>query len=304
MSERQSVLQGMKIGFMGKGGAGKSTCLALFAQAMRARGYDVCVLDTDSTNEGLHLALGIDRPPRSLIDLFGGMVFLGGRVTCPADDPTVLEDADVALEQLPAESFAESESGIVFLAAGKLADFGVGAGCDGPMVKIARDLVVRRNGRPMTMLVDLKAGIEDTSRGVIIGMDDVIVVCDPSTAGLGVARSMTRLVDDLNRGAAPATSHIESDELADLCRQLFRDARLRRVETVLNKVPDDETETYMRQVLADAGIDPLAALRETAGIRQAWLRGQPLPHDGLTPAVNEALDRLESCAEADGALTT
>jgi len=61
-------LAGKKIGILGKGGSGKSTITVLLAKALRKHGYDVCVLDADSANIGLHQALGIDKPPASLID--------------------------------------------------------------------------------------------------------------------------------------------------------------------------------------------------------------------------------------------
>jgi CO dehydrogenase nickel-insertion accessory protein CooC1 len=296
MKDRAMTLRGRKIGLIGKGGAGKSTCITLLAQAMRQRGHAVCVLDTDSTNLGLHAALGIDRPPRSLIDHFGGMVFQGGKVTCPADDPTVLADPIVDLESLPGRYVAESDAGVVLLTVGKLSDFGVGAGCDGPMVKIARDLVVRRGGEPMTMLVDLKAGIEDTSRGVITGMSDVIVVCDPSAAALGIAQAMKRVVEDLHRGAEPATAHIESAAMAELARQLFRQSRLKRVEVILNNVPDPQTATYMTRKLARLDMEPIAVLHESPALRQAWLRGEPLPCDGLSDALAGVVTRMEAGA--------
>lgn len=302
MSASDSVWTGKKIGFIGKGGAGKSTTLALFALALRRRGHDVCVLDTDSTNEGLHAALGIASPPRPLIDHFGGMVFQGGKVTCPADDPTLLEQANPELNDLPDECVAENEAGVVFMTAGKLIDFGVGAGCDGPLVKIARDLVVRRNGAPMTLLVDLKAGIEDTSRGVMVGMDEIVVVCDPTTAGLGVARCMRQLINDLEHGAEPATRHIESPELAALARELFKRSRLNRMAVILNRVPDSSTEQYMRGVLNNWGIEAIGCLPDVPALREAWLRGTPLPMDEAIDApVNQVIDACIGETTATGA---
>lgn len=302
MSASDSVLAGKKIGFIGKGGAGKSTTLALLALALRRRGHDVCVLDTDSTNEGLHGALGIADPPRPLIDHFGGMVFQGGKVTCPADDPTLLEQADIELDDVPAECVAENETGIVFMTAGKLIDFGVGAGCDGPLVKIARDLMVRRNGRPMTMLVDLKAGIEDTSRGVMVGMDEIVVVCDPTTAGLGVARCMRQLMADLEHGAEPATRHIESPELAALARELFEQSRLNRMTVLLNRVPDNSTEQYMRSVLRNWGIEAIGCLPDVLSIREAALRGTALSMDEqIGAAIHQVIDAWREETTATGA---
>ena len=78
------------MGVFGKGGSGKSTFVALLAQVLQEKGYEVCVVDADSTNEGMSQALGVELSPRPLIDYYGGMVFGGGAVTCPVDDPTRL----------------------------------------------------------------------------------------------------------------------------------------------------------------------------------------------------------------------
>jgi CO dehydrogenase nickel-insertion accessory protein CooC1 len=301
MTDGNMPTAGVKIGFIGKGGAGKSTCLILIARALARRGHDVCVLDTDSTNEGLHRALGIDQPPRPLIERFGGMVFQGGRVTCPADDPTLVDEATVDLNDLEPDYAVRSPDGIVYLSTGKLGDFGVGAGCDGPLVKIARDLQVHRGDQPVTMLIDLKAGLEDTSRGVIVGMDRAIVVCDPSAAGIGVARSMVRLFDDLRRGAEPATSHMEQPELAQLARELFKQSRLQNVDVLVNRASDLTMQAYVREALSAAGIEPITVLPDVPAIREAWLYGRALPSSQVSQALNRALDHLESGRGAAGA---
>ena len=83
MTEKKKTLAGKRIGVFGKGGCGKSTAVVLLARALKDRGYEICVLDADSTNIGLDQALGLDKFPESLIDYFGGMVFSGGAVTCP-----------------------------------------------------------------------------------------------------------------------------------------------------------------------------------------------------------------------------
>jgi CO dehydrogenase nickel-insertion accessory protein CooC1 len=139
-------LSGLRLGFFGKGGAGKSTVTVLLARELHARGYSVLVLDADSTNVGLAAALGIGREPDWLLDYFGGMVFSGGAVTCPVDDPTPLPGATLSLEGLPARYVGTSPEGIRLLLAGKLGPLGPGAGCDGPIAKIARDLRVTDMG--------------------------------------------------------------------------------------------------------------------------------------------------------------
>ena len=53
MEGSRKALGGKRIGLFGRGGAEKSTVVVLFAKVLRGYGYEVCVLDADSTNLGL-----------------------------------------------------------------------------------------------------------------------------------------------------------------------------------------------------------------------------------------------------------
>jgi len=154
MVEGERTLAGERIGVFGKGGSGKTTTSVLMAKVLRKQGYEVCVLDADSTNIGLYKTLGIDHPPDSLIDYYGGMVFSGGTVTCPVDDPTPLIGAEVSLDQLSTRFYAQTPEGIIYLSAGKIAGMGPGAGCDGPINKIARDFRLLSDRKSLVTLVD------------------------------------------------------------------------------------------------------------------------------------------------------
>ena len=114
-------LNGRRIGVIGRGGAGKSTVVVSLAKKLLEKGYATCVLDADSTNFGLHRALGIAEPPGSLIEYFGGMVFQGGAVSCPVDDPTLIQGNDIDLDDLDPRFQRCSPEGVVLLQAGKLA---------------------------------------------------------------------------------------------------------------------------------------------------------------------------------------
>lgn len=105
MNTGNKSLAGQRIGLFGRGGSGKSTCTVLLAKALTQAGYTVCVVDADSTNEGLPQALGADKTPDSLLDWFGGTVFSGGPVGCPVDSPTPLAGAHIGPGQLPTPHF-------------------------------------------------------------------------------------------------------------------------------------------------------------------------------------------------------
>ncbi|MFW6070673.1 MAG: P-loop NTPase [bacterium] len=298
MTENTKALDNERIGIFGKGGSGKSTVAVLLARALARHGYDVALLDADSTNVGLHQALGVEHSATPLLDYFGGMVFSGGAVTCPVDDPTLLPGAELTLEQLPPQYYARNAEGILFLAAGKIGEQGPGAGCDGPVAKIARDLKLNDFGAHPVTLVDFKAGFEDSARGAVTSLDRVLVVVDPTQAAMKMARDMKAMVREIKAGTPPATQHLEFPELAELAKRLFWEARIEDVHFVLNKVGDKETEDYMRQQLAQEGIEPLGAIRRDASISRAWLRGEPIAEDGIDHDADHIVEALEAAQRA------
>ena len=293
-------LSGLRIGVFGKGGAGKSTVTVLLAEALRGQGYPVLVIDADSTNVGLASALGMAHDPKPLLEYFGGAVFSGGPVTCPVDDPEPLAGATVALADLPSDYVAMNPSGVWMLAAGKLGTLGPGAGCDGPMTKIVRDLRVVDLGADAVVLVDHKAGMEDSARGALTSLDWALVVVDPTPAALQMAVHLARMTAEMTRGVPPATSHLASPRLVELATRLFREARTRDVVAVLNRPPDADTEACLRDRLAAGGVDVLGVMHESLVIPQQWLRGERLHSSLLSTDASAIVRSLETPVQGGG----
>jgi CO dehydrogenase nickel-insertion accessory protein CooC1 len=273
---KNSILSGKRIGIFGKGGSGKSTAVVLLATGLRDYGYEVCVLDADSTNIGLPLALDIKQSPKPLMDYFGGMVFSGGRVTCPVDDPTPLTDSEISLDELPPQYYRQNQVGITLLVIGKIGDQGPGAGCDGPVSKVARDLRISKHGKDPVTLVDFKAGFEDTARGVITGLDWAIVLIDPTISAVEMAINMRDMINQMKNGKQPATWHLENLDLVAMANKQFADARIKGALFILNKIRNTETENYLRTKLAERDIGISGIIYEDPAIFDAWLKGIPL----------------------------
>jgi CO dehydrogenase maturation factor len=290
------VLMGKRIGVLGKGGSGKSTVVVLLANALRGRGYQVCVLDADSTNVGLHRALGLNGPPRSLLDYFGGMVFRGGSVTCPVDDPTPLKGAEISLAQLADEYVGRNREGIDLLTAGKIGDQGPGAGCDGPISKIARDLRIRSNGDAPVVLIDFKAGFEDAARGAVTTLDWALAIVDPTTAAMQVAVHLKEMIERIKAGELPATRHLESLKLVEMANRVFREALIKDVLVILNRLPAKETEEYVKSYFEMRKIEPIGTLHEYPSIAMSWLKGTPLDWHDAKQEVDGIVERLETIA--------
>jgi CO dehydrogenase nickel-insertion accessory protein CooC1 len=295
MDERP--LSGLRIGLFGKGGAGKSTVTVFLARSLRNLGYSVVVLDADSTNVGLAKALGISREPLPLLEYFGGMVFSGGRVTCPVDDPAPLEGASIVLGELPAGYVARNPDGVWLLTGGKLGHLGPGAGCDGPIAKIARDLRATDVGSGTVMLVDYKAGFEDSARGALTSLDWALAVVDPTTAALRMAIDLDRMAEDIRTGVPPATRHLEP-EAAEQAVRLFREAQVKGVLVVLNRVLGEDAERYVRDSLESEGARVVGVFGEDPSIQRQWLRGERLGSARLSKAAARLSERLEG-AERD-----
>jgi CO dehydrogenase maturation factor len=298
MAEKTKALTGKRIGVFGKGGSGKSTAVVLLAKALGNRGYRVCILDADSTNAGLHQALGLAVSPESLMNYFGGTVFGGGTVTCPVDDPTPLVGAEITLGGLPSRYYVQTRGGTVFLTAGKIGDQGPGAGCDGPISKIARDLRIVAVGERPVVLVDFKAGFEDSARGVITSLDWAIVIVDPTSASIQMAANMRDMVDQIRSGVLPATAHLESPDLVAVANRVFKEAKIQGVSFVLSKVEDEATEGYLREKLEEKGIRPIGVIHRDPSISRSWLKGLPLEVTETRKDLEGIVRKLEADAKA------
>jgi CO dehydrogenase nickel-insertion accessory protein CooC1 len=295
--EKSRFLINTRIGVFGKGGSGKSTAVALLAKALYRHGYQVCVIDADSTNIGLPQALGFDQPPMPLLDYFGGMIFSGGAVTCPVDDPTPLTQAAVSLDRLPRRYYAHNRDGITLLVAGKIAAQGPGAGCDGPVAKIARDFRVVQPEKAYITLIDFKAGFEDTARGVITGLDWALVIVAPTVAAVEMAVNMRDMVEQMQAGVLPATRHLERSDLVAIANDLFTHASIKGVLVVLNKIPNEDVGGYLKAKLAEKGLSPIGMIHEDTSIALSWLKGLPIDSAKTEGDVDKIIAEFEHLAD-------
>lgn len=292
MNQTYKSVAALRIGVFGKGGSGKSTVSVLLAEQLAAQGNQVVLLDADSTNRGLHRALGLTNCPKSLLDYFGGSVFSGGRVTCPVDDPQRLPGATIDMDTLSQDFFATTESGIMLMVAGKIGETGPGAGCDGPVSKIARDLVVRSGSETPLLIIDYKAGFEDSARGALTSIDWALIVVDPCMTALQAAIEMVHMVRRIQQGALPATKHLKDRQVADVMNELYTQASIRGTGVILNKVTNEATEIRMRKVLGKAGIYPLGSVRWDQAIADAWLEGSRVRHVQAETDISNILSEM------------
>jgi len=290
---KNKLFANSRIGILGKGGSGKSTITVLMAKAFQNQGFQVCVLDADSTNTGIHRALGFKNPPVSLLDYFGGPVFTGGGVTCPVDDPTPLSNAMLDLAGIPEKYFVTNQKGLFLFQLGKMGSQGPGAGCDGPISKITRDVNVVGIGDQLVTLIDVKAGLEDTARGVITSMDWIITIVDPTTASVQIATDINNLISRIKAGELPATEHLDIFELIEMTRKTYREARIKAMFVLLNKINNKKTEHYLIKKLKENGLGILGTIYDDPSISLAWLKGKSLESKKANEEIITAIKKLE-----------
>lgn len=91
-----------------------------------------------------------------------------------------------------------------------------------------------------------------------------------------MAVSMTDMVKRIKAGELPATRHLESPVLVEIANLLFTQSKVKGVVVVLNKIEDDETESYMITKLAEQGIKPIGTIHRDPSIAVSWLKGTSL----------------------------
>jgi CO dehydrogenase nickel-insertion accessory protein CooC1 len=107
-----------------------------------------------------------------------------------------------------------------------------------------------------------------------------------------IAANMRDMVQQIQADTLPATAHLANPELIALANRIFTDAKIKDVFFVLNKVPNAETEDYLREQLLEKDITPLGVIHEDPTISISWLKGNPIRAEVVMGEVQLVLDKL------------
>ena len=229
----------MKIVVAGKGGAGKTTVSGTLARGLARSGHQVLALDAD-VNPMLGLSLGLGMEGTEDLAAVRQALRDGG-----------LEHAPTAEEML--ERFGTvAPDGVRVVVASRMDGPDSGCGCCG----VTPDQILRElDSADRTVLGDLEAGVGVLSRMAAGSIDVVIVVANPTTKSIEVARRATQTAA----------------------------ARGGRVLIVANRVRDATDVELIRDAL---GEHEIAIVPEDPAIGRADARGiAPLDLDGAAPGV-------------------
>ena len=195
----------MIIGFLGKGGSGKSSIATQMALSLRALGKGVFAIDADHNMDFAYNITG-GALPSGVSCLGEGLdalrLMLGLREGDSCDKVFLEDPVDGHFSLNPADLYTQKYScvvgdGLRLMMAGSQTDAVLyGKACSHilttplkiylPLLEVDADSVV---------LVDEKAGADGVSTGIVTGIDVGVIVCEASLHSVKTARQIAELMD-------------------------------------------------------------------------------------------------------------
>ncbi|MBA3051523.1 MAG: ArsA-related P-loop ATPase [Candidatus Omnitrophota bacterium] len=198
----------MKIAVSGKGGSGKTTIAALLAVILKERGFKVLAIDCD--------------PDSNLLTLFDAKAELQSisglkemiKERTAADGG--LFKLNPFVNDLP-DKYSLDFDGIRIMQIGKYTNK---TGCFCPENSLIKALISHLVlERDEAVVLDMEAGIEHLTRGVVAGVDMLFLIVEPEIKSIETARKIKELAEKLG---------------------------VRHIEIIANKIWDESDKDYLR----------------------------------------------------------
>jgi len=186
-------MQGLKIAIGGKGGVGKTTVCAIWAQLFAKNGFDVLVIDADP-NTTLASAFGIasEQCPEALTRM---KQLIAERTGTGKDAVGAYFRLNPKVSDLP-EKYSLDVNGLKLLVLGGITQGGAGCACpEGAFLKALLTHTILQ--RKELVLVDLAAGVEFLGRASVQGIDAFISVVEPGGRSIETANNINKMAKDL-----------------------------------------------------------------------------------------------------------
>jgi len=185
----------MKLAITGKGGVGKTTLSALFAQTYAVQGRQVLAADADPS-PCLAGALGFPEELRRQLHPIAEMdALIEERTGAKPGSVGGFFTINPRVDDIP-ERFSVLHRGVRLLEMGSV-DLG-GRGCICPESAMLKTLFTHLLFRDEDILIlDMYAGVEHLGRATVDFVDAMLVVVEPTRRSLGTAAQIKRLANDI-----------------------------------------------------------------------------------------------------------
>jgi len=226
--------EGIKIAISGKGGVGKTTVCAIWAQLFAEDGFDVIAVDADpDTNLCSAFGIPAEQTPEPLIKMKQliaertgtdkGAVGAYFRLNPKVND--LPEKYCLKLNAIKPQAQNESfENTLKLLVLGAITQARTGCACpEGAFLKALLTHTILQ--RQEVVLVDLAAGVEFMGRASVQGIDALVVVVEPGSRSFETAITITRMAREMgvkhiagiiNKVTAPKQLKTIKSQLKDL----------------------------------------------------------------------------------------
>jgi len=249
-----------KIAIGGKGGVGKTTVSAVWAQLFAEDGFDVLAIDADP-NANLASAFGVppDQSPEPLIKMKD---LIAERTGTGKGAVEAYFKLNPEVSDLPQKHWLEvngagpnATNPVKLLVLGAITQAGAGCACpEGAFLKALLTHTILQ--RQEFVLVDLAAGVEFMGRASVQGIDALVVVAEPGGRSIETANNMAKMARELG---------------------------IKNVGAIVNKITDPSQIKLIESQLKD--ITLLGAIQYSQSVQQADLSRSPVFKAATEPIV-------------------
>jgi len=233
------VMAGIKIAIGGKGGVGKTTVCAVWAELFAEAGSEVLAIDADP-NTSLASAFGLadEQSPEPLIEM---KQLIAERTGTGKEAIGTYFTLNPKVSDLP-DQYSVAIGRVKLLVLGAITHGGGGCACpEGAFLKALLSHTILQ--RDEVVLVDLAAGVEFMGRASVQGIDALVLVVEPGGRSIETANNMAVMAAELGIGC---------------------------VGTIANKITDSAQRDLIASQLKDTAF--LGSLSYTPALQQADLR--------------------------------